>query len=70
MPHQFMKIEIEKGQHITSAAQQAINVAKINNCRVEFEFSGTELSVSPRSCAEDIAIIYFYKRECERMNRE
>ena len=61
-----MKIEIEKGDFIYTAAKTAISTARLHNCEVSFDFNGISMTVHPLSYDVDIALIYSLKSQIRR----
>lgn len=64
-----MKYEPDKGVSIYHAAQEAVKLAHENSREVELIFNDTTVYVSPRSHADDIAMIYVLKREVNRLKK-
>jgi hypothetical protein len=58
--------DAEPGENIYSAARNAIARAKEADERVTLLFNELEITVSPQSFADDIAMIYNLKSEVRR----
>ena len=70
-PTESMKtktIEALPGNHIATVCKNACEMAKTENCNVEFDFNGQKLTATPDSDPEALAQSYF--DECDRRHRE
>ncbi|MGC3959592.1 MAG: hypothetical protein QM813_17080 [Verrucomicrobiota bacterium] len=60
-------VEIIPGSHIETAAQDAIDLAKLIDGPVHFEFNGVMLSVKPDSTVADISKRFDYGLQYEKL---
>lgn len=64
----MITLNVGAGGTIYDASLSACIMAKEKNDKVSFTFNGIELVVSPKSCPEDIGMIYCLKHELRRLD--
>lgn len=63
-----LKYESMPGNHITTACKEAVEMARRENCNVEFDFNGQTFMATPTT--EPDVLAQFFSEECERRHRE